>query len=96
VINVENNLYEIVSSIQKLTQKARKQYHEEVNIIIKQKSVDTTRIELVLDNLLGFCFDEKILKMFKKLLRYYYSIDREATASYVNVYREIYGESDEA
>lgn len=51
---------------------------------------------MVLDDLLSFCFDEKILKMFKKLLRYYYSIDREATASYVNAYREIYGESDEA
>ena len=40
--------------------------------------------------MLDFGFDDRILVLFKKLCRYYYAIDPEATASYVYSYREMW------
>jgi hypothetical protein len=34
-----------------------------------------------------FCFDDEMLSLYKKLCRYYFDIDPEATVSYVNFYR---------
>ena len=48
---------------------------------------DSKRIEYLLDGLLDFCFDPRIVNLFKRLCRYYYQIDSTATGAYVKVYR---------
>jgi len=42
--------------------------------------------------MLNFCFDQGMLELFRKLCRYYFAIDPEATVSYVLAYREIWDE----
>jgi len=42
--------------------------------------------------MLDFCFDDEMLVFYKKLCRYYIDIDPEATASYVQAYREMWDE----
>jgi len=40
--------------------------------------------------MLGFCWDKNMLKLYKKLCRYYYGIDEHAAASYVYAYKEMW------
>ena len=44
---------------------------------------------------LDFCFDERMLYLYRKLCRYYYHIDAEATVGYVNAYRDMWDERKE-
>jgi hypothetical protein len=42
------------------------------------------------DGLLDFCFDPELLPLYKRLCRYYFDINPEATADYVGFYRELW------
>jgi hypothetical protein len=86
------DIHEIVSSINKLAQQVKIQYSKEVEEIIIEKSLDTKRIEGLLDSLLDFCFEDEILKIFKKLLKYYFYIDEKASLYYIKAYREMWEE----
>jgi len=86
------HLSEIAGSVQKLARKADRQYAAEVEAILKEQSRDSMRIERCLDRMLDFCFDQGVLVLYKKLCRYYYAIDSQATASYVHAYREMWDE----
>ena len=44
--------------------------------------------------MLDFCFDDAVLVLYKKLCRYYYDIDPEATVSYVNAYRDMWDKKE--
>ena len=59
------------------------------NIIIT-KSKDINDIEQPLDALCEDAFNDKVLIVFKKLCRYYYDIDPQATAEQIQFYREIW------
>ena len=82
----------ILKQINKLACEAEKQYTIEVEDILQTEDRDRRRIERLLDYMLDFCFDAIVLGLFKKLCRYYYRIDPEATVSYVNSYREMWDE----
>lgn len=75
-----------------LAQQAVKGYSVEVESIINSQDQDPQRIELCLDYMLDFCFDEGMLDLYKKLCRYYFSFDQQAAVSYVNAYREMWDE----
>ncbi len=77
-----------------LAQQAVKQYAVEVESIINERSQDAKRIEWCLTYMLDFCFDDKMLLLYKKLCRYYYSIDPVATVFYINSYREMWDEQE--
>ncbi len=47
-------------------------FESEVNTIVDNESKDENRICHLLDALLDFAFDDKILVVFKKLCRYYF------------------------
>jgi len=83
---------EIAKEAKKLSRIAECQYSAEVEAILKAQSRESGRIERCLDGMLDFCFDDNILVLYKKLCRYYFAIDPEATVSYVNVYREMWDE----
>jgi len=70
------------------------QYSSEVEAILKTQSRDSRRIERCLDGMLDFCFDDGVLVLYKKLCRYYFDIDPEATVSYVYSYREMWDEQE--
>ncbi len=86
---------EIVRMSRQLARQAVQQYGSEVEAILRDQSLDHQRIEHTLDGMLDFCFDPSMLVLYKKLCRYYFKIDPEATASYVYFYREMWDEKEE-
>jgi len=58
--------------------------------IINTKSKDITDIEHTLDALCEVAFNDEVLIVFKKLCRYYYTIDEQATAEQIQFYREMW------
>lgn len=75
---------------QQLARQAEQQYSFEVEAILRDQCHDPRRIECLLDGMLDFCFDDEMLRLYKKLCRYYFKIDPVATASYVYAYREMW------
>ena len=63
----------------------------EVERIIKTKSKDINAIEHALDALCEVAFDAEVLLLFKKLCRYYYTIDPKATIEQIHFYRYLWG-----
>ena len=80
----------LAEQLQSLNQRAVLEYTPIVESILRSASRDVQHIEHTLDGLLDFCADESALVLFKKLCRYYWTIDPVATASYVNAYREMW------
>jgi hypothetical protein len=66
------------------------QYTPVVDQIIATRSRDARHIRLMLDHLLDFACHPAGLALYKKLSRYYYTLDPAATANYVNYYREMW------
>lgn len=62
-----------------------------VNDIIRTKCRDVGHIEKTLDGLLGFCGHKPALTLYRRLCRYYFPLNPEATGFYVNSYREYFG-----
>ncbi len=62
----------------------------EAERIINEKSKDINAIEHTLDALCEASFDDEVLVVFKKLCRYYYDIDPQATAEHIKLYREMW------
>ena len=90
--NLVQSIGEIARDVQNLARDAAQQYSAEIEAILKAQSRDSRRIERCLDGMLGFCFDDGVLVLYKKLCRYYFDIDPEAVVSYINAYREMWDE----
>jgi hypothetical protein len=83
---------ELAKGRDQLARQAAEQYGPEVEDILRTECRDPNRIEHLLDGILDFCFDPAMLSLYKKLCRYYFTIDPEATVFYVNAYREMWDE----
>jgi len=86
-----NDIGEMIEKIQVITQEATAQIKPQVLYIIRNNITDHNQIERLLDSLLdyaGMCDDGLLL--FKRLCRYYYPINQQATAEYVYIYRDLY------
>lgn len=83
---------ELVVAQQQLARQAEKHYSFEVETILQDQCREPKRIECLLDGMLDFCFDDGMLRLYKKLCRYYFKINQRATVSYVNTYREMWDE----
>lgn len=80
----------LITYTRQLAREAEHFYTQDVDSIIKDQDSDPKRIEHCLDGILDFCFDERMLQLFKKLCRYYYNIDSVATSEYVYFYKEMW------
>ena len=78
----------LVREMRDLEQQAAQQYRPVVDDILRTGSRDARHIEHTLDGLLDFCGFDPVLAMYQQLCRHYWDIDPEATAFYVNAYRE--------
>ena len=77
-----------------LAQQALLILEPEVERIISTKSRDTNAIENALDALCDVAYDAEVLLLFKKLCRYYNTIDPQATIEQIQFYRYLWeGES---
>lgn len=84
----QRNIDDLVQSIGKiieahkdLTGQVVRQYSANVADILHTQNRDPRRIEHLLDGMLDFCFDPAMLALYKKLCRYYWDIDPEATSA---------------
>ena len=87
---------DLVMASKQLADQAVQSYGLEVDSLLQEQSRDTRRIERLLDGMLDFCFDSAMLPLYKKLCRYYFKIDPEATVFYINSYREMWDEEDDS
>lgn len=80
----------IINNINSLAKDNLELFCEIVEDIISSNCKDENYIETSLDKLLDMCFDENILILYKKLCRYYFDINPQATKDYVMYYYERY------
>jgi len=85
-----DDLQPLIKQLQALHQQAYRQYLPQVDALIQINTKDDNTIQTLLDKLLDFCGEEQMVLLFKKLCRYYWVINPEATADYINYYREIF------
>jgi len=88
-----NDLKPLIEAHQQLVVQAHQLYKPEVERLINSKTKDDNEIQHLLDYLLDFAFHDNILILYKKVCRYYWDINPQATASYINYYREIWDEN---
>lgn len=81
-------IIDLLLELDDLQQRAALQYKPVVDDILRTGSRDARHIEHTLDGLLDFCGFDPVLAMYQQLCRHYWDIDPEATAFYVNAYRE--------
>jgi len=95
----KKDIKELGNAIVTLQRKAVKQtllyWKPEAERIIVTKSKDINTIKHTLDALCEAAFDEEVLIIFKKLCRYYYDIDPQATAEQIQFYREMWDNDEE-
>ncbi len=91
---MDKNLHDLAKSVIALQKEAVKQtllvYKPKVELLINSNSSDKYEIEHTLDALCEVAFDNEVLFLFKKLCRYYYTIDPVATAQQIQFYREMW------
>ena len=79
-----------IAPLQALQQQAVETLAPTVQDILRSGSRDAHRIEHTLDQLLDHACLPEGLALFKALCRHYWTLDPQATASYVNTYREMW------
>jgi len=82
--------------IARLAQEGTRLGQAEVDAIIQTTSVDVQRIERQLDLLLDLAFHPDGLAQFKRLSRYYFSINPAVTSQYIHAYREMWDTPSES
>ena len=87
---ISDSLHALAAQLKDLAVQASRDVTRDVDSIVKSGERDITRIEHLLDHMLGFCFHDKMLSEFKRLCRYLYAIDPKAAADYVHAYWEMW------
>jgi hypothetical protein len=90
------SICEIARACRRLARQAGKQYSLEVEHILRSRCRNPQRIEHLLDGMLDFGFDAAMVRLYKRLCRYYFEIKPKATASYVYAYRDMWDEKWQA
>lgn len=87
-----DEIAKLVELRNQLAPQAYKQYKPMVNSLIASNTTDVNQISHALDVMLDFCFDDKILLLYRRLCHYLLDIDPQATASYIQTYRDMWDE----
>jgi hypothetical protein len=74
----------IAARIVELNNLGTEQYRPIIDDLIRSRCRDAKRIERTLTGLLDFCGHAPAVKLFRRLCRYYYFLDPEATTYYVH------------
>ena len=86
---------ELAESIEQNTYQAYEIHKEGVDRIYVDNVQNVNEIERLLDYILTYSSDEKMLLLFKKLCRHYYKINPVATAEYVTIYKDMWEEDNQ-
>ena len=85
-----------MAPLQTLHQQAIETLAPTLQDILRSGSRDAQLIECTLDQLLNHACTPKGLALFKALCRHYWQLNPQATASYVNSYREMWDGNDKS
>ena len=85
---------EMASDLRRLAIDAERIYGPEIETIVCTRCRDCSRIEQALDGLLGFCYEESMVNLFRKLCRHYFELNPQATVDYVHAYRDMWDNKD--
>ena len=88
---MDENIYQIAEQIVQLHQKAYEVYLPLVEDVCS-RSVSEDELSHLLDYLLEFACDEKMLGLYKKLCRRYLYVYPDCIKFYIEAYREMWGE----
>lgn len=80
---------EIAEKIVELSDFAYDYYKPIVDKIVIENTSER-EVECLLDNMLGACYDDKLLELFKRVCRRYYKLYPEMIASEIFFYKELY------
>jgi len=80
----------MAEQINQLQRQSARLLMPEVDSVIRNKITDGNTAQHLLDRLLDCAPCDEGLALFKRFLRYYYPIDPETVAFYINAYREMY------
>jgi hypothetical protein len=90
-----DDLSAVIAPLQARHQQAVAANAPTVREILRNGSRDTRLIEQTLDHLLDHACIPQGLALFKSLCRYYWDLNPQATASYINTYREMWDSDDQ-
>ena len=97
--DIENKITEIVNSIKHLNDLAYINYKPSVDVYISLlengEDVSENELCLFLDYMLDFCGDDRMLKLYKKMLRAMLPKYPQAVNDYIKFYKEDYGDESE-
>ncbi|HRK05437.1 MAG TPA: hypothetical protein PLW14_10110 [Chlorobiota bacterium] len=88
------DLTAIIAPLQALHLQAAEAQAPTVREILRSGSRDSRLIELTLDHLLDHACIPQGLALFKSLCRHYWELNPQATASYINAYRDLWDSED--
>lgn len=88
-------LRKLTAELQTLREQAIETLTPTVQEMVRSGSRDVQRIEHTLDQLLDVACLPEGLALFKTLCRHYWTLDPQATVSYVHAYREMWDDEDE-
>jgi hypothetical protein len=89
-----DDLSAIIAPLHALHRQAVEVHAPAVREILRSRSRDTRLIERTLDHLLDHACIPQGLTLFKSLCRHYWDINPQATANYINAYREMWDSDD--
>jgi hypothetical protein len=92
---LDDNLLAAFAQLNDLTKTALGQFMVEIEEIIENNITDNPTITNLMERMLDFCHDQRVLKQYKKLCRYYWYIDPHTTADYINLYRTLWDNENE-
>ena len=99
----EENIKKLIADLKPLMEQielihhtAYYEYKPQVEQIIASKIKDDNSIQRLLDHLLDHSCNDEVLNLYKKLCRYYWDFNPQATADYVNYYREMWDNEEES
>ncbi|WP_343084376.1 hypothetical protein [Blautia producta] len=90
---MDENIYQIAEQIVKLHQKAYEIYLPLVEDVCNKTALEDGLSHL-LDYLLDFACDEKMLGLYKKVCRRYLYVYPDCIKFYIEAYREMWGEEN--
>lgn len=93
--NLVHALSEAMASMPALHQQAVEALAPTVQQMVRSGSKDAQWIEHTLDQLLSHAGTPEGLALFKSLCRHYWTLDPQATASYINAFREMWDGDDQ-
>ncbi len=86
--------HEIGTFMQASAQKALEHYRPIAEQIIKGEKTDLNEIELFLDYMLDFCYDNEVLELYKRICRCLYSKHPELVYTAVMNYRDVWDDTE--